>query len=143
METIYYELSELKILASALIKAAENQKIWVFQGSIGAGKTTLIKAIANEFKIESQVSSPSFGIINQYENREKEIFYHFDFFRLEDPIEALDIGIEEYFYSGKYCWIEWAEKIENFLPEDFFLIKIESISEFQRQAAFLHIHDAL
>lgn len=142
METIYYELSELKILASALIKAAENQKIWVFQGSMGAGKTTLIKAIANEFKIESQVSSPSFGIINQYENREKEIFYHFDFFRLEDPIEALDIGIEEYFYSGNYCWIEWAEKIEDFLPEDFFLIKIESISEFQRQVSFLHIYDA-
>lgn len=142
METIYYELSELKILASALIKAAENQKIWVFQGSMGAGKTTLIKAIANEFKIESQVSSPSFGIINQYENTKREVFYHFDFYRLEDPIEALDIGIEEYFYSGNYCWIEWAEKIEDFLPEDFFLIKIESISEFQRQVSFLHIYDA-
>ena len=143
METISYELSELKIVASALLKAAQNEKIWIFQGQMGAGKTTLIKAIAQEFGILDQVSSPTFGIVNHYENKKGNIFYHFDFYRVEDPTEALDIGIEEYFYSGNYCWLEWAENIEEFLPEDFFLIKIESISDFKRQVSFLHIHDAI
>lgn len=143
METISYELSELKALACSLIKAAKNQKIWVFQGAMGTGKTTLIKAIAEEYGIVDQVSSPSFGIVNQYENNEKQIFYHFDFYRIEDPTEALDIGIEDYFYNENYCWLEWAEKIENFIPEDFFLIKITSISENKRQVSFSHIHDAI
>lgn len=143
METISYDLSELKALACSLIKAAKNQKIWVFQGAMGTGKTTLIKAIAEEYGIVDQVSSPSFGIVNQYENNEKQIFYHFDFYRIEDPTEALDIGIEDYFYNKNYCWLEWAEKIENFIPEDFFLIKITSISENKRQVSFSHIHDAI
>ena len=143
METISYELSELKIVASALLKAAQNEKIWIFQGQMGAGKTTLIKALAQEFGVLDQVSSPTFGIVNHYENKKGNIFYHFDFYRVEDPTEALDIGIEEYFYSGNYCWLEWAENIEEFLPEDFFLIKIESISDFKRQVSFLHIHDAI
>jgi tRNA threonylcarbamoyladenosine biosynthesis protein TsaE len=143
LETISYELSELKIVASALIKAAQNEKIWIFQGQMGAGKTTLIKAIAHEFGVLDQVSSPTFGIVNHYENKEGNTFYHFDFYRVEDPTEALDIGIEEYFYSGNHCWLEWAENIEEFLPEDFFLIKIESISDFKRQVSFLHIHDAI
>jgi tRNA threonylcarbamoyladenosine biosynthesis protein TsaE len=143
LETISYELSELKIVASALLKAAQDEKIWIFQGQMGAGKTTLIKAIAQEFGVLDQVSSPTFGIVNHYENKKGNIFYHFDFYRVEDPTEALDIGIEEYFYSGNYCWLEWAENIEEFLPEDFFLIKIESISDFKRQVSFLHIHDAI
>jgi tRNA threonylcarbamoyladenosine biosynthesis protein TsaE len=143
LETISYELSELKIVASALLKAAQDEKIWIFQGQMGAGKTTLIKAIAQEFGVLDQVSSPTFGIVNHYENKKGNIFYHFDFYRVEDPTEALDIGIEEYFYSGNYCWLEWAENIEEFLPGDFFLIKIESISDFKRQVSFLHIHDAI
>ncbi len=143
LETISYDLSELKTVASSLINAAQNEKIWVFQGSMGAGKTTLIKAIAQELGVIDQVSSPTFGIVNHYENKERNTFYHFDFYRIEDPTEALDIGIEEYFYSGNHCWLEWAEKIKDFLPEDFFLIKIESISDFKRQVSFLHIHEAI
>lgn len=143
LETISYDLSELKTVASSLINAAQNEKIWVFQGPMGAGKTTLIKAIAQELGVIDQVSSPTFGIVNHYENKERNTFYHFDFYRIEDPTEALDIGIEEYFYSGNHCWLEWAEKIKDFLPEDFFLIKIESISDFKRQVSFLHIHEAI
>ena len=143
METISYDLSELKTVASSLIIAAQNEKIWVFQGPMGAGKTTLIKAIAHELGVIDQVSSPTFVIVNHYENKERNTFYHFDFYRIEDPTEALDIGIEEYFYSGNHCWLEWAEKIKDFLPEDFFLIKIESISDFKRQVSFLHINEAI
>ncbi len=141
MKSFAYELSEIESTASELISEAGKEKVWVFQGSMGAGKTTLIKALAGKFGILDQVSSPTFGIVNQYENKEGNVFYHFDFYRLDNPTEALDIGIEEYFYSGNYCWLEWAEKIEAFLPENFFLIKIESISDLKRQVTFQHIHD--
>lgn len=141
MKSFAYELSEIESTASELISEAGKEKVWVFQGSMGAGKTTLIKALAGKFGILDQVSSPTFGIVNQYENKEGNVFYHFDFYRLDNPTEALDIGIEEYFYSGNYCWIEWAEKIEAFLPENFFLIKIESISDLKRQVTFQHIHE--
>ena len=143
MKFFTYELSEIESAASELIGEAGHEKIWVLQGSMGAGKTTLIKALGRKFGIVDQVSSPTFGIVNQYENKEGNVFYHFDFYRLDDPTEALDIGIEEYFYSGNYCWLEWAEKIEAFLPESFFLIKIESISDLKRQVTFQHIHDAI
>lgn len=141
MKSFAYELSEIESTASELISEAGKEKVWVFQGSMGAGKTTLIKALAGKFGILDQVSSPTFGIVNQYENKEGNVFYHFDFYRLDNPTEALDIGIEEYFYSGNYCWLEWAEKIEAFLPENFFLIKIESISDLKRQVTFQHIHE--
>ena len=143
MKSVTYELSEIALVASELIKSADKERIWVFQGSMGAGKTTLIKALARKFGILDQVSSPTFGIVNQYENIDRNVFYHFDFYRIDDPTEALDIGIEEYFYSGNYCWIEWAEKIEAFLPENFFLIKIGSISDLKRQLTFQHINDAI
>lgn len=143
MKSVTYELSDIALVASELIKSADNERIWVFQGSMGAGKTTLIKALARKFGIVDQVSSPTFGIVNQYENIDGNVFYHFDFYRIDDPTEALDIGIEEYFYSGNYCWIEWAEKIEAFLPENFFLIKIGSISDLKRQLTFQHINDAI
>lgn len=143
MKFFNYELSKIESAASELIGEAGHEKIWVLQGSMGAGKTTLIRALAGKFGIVDQVSSPTFGIVNQYENKEGNVFYHFDFYRLDDPTEALDIGIEEYFYSGNYCWLEWAEKIEAFLPESFFLIKIESISDLERQVTFQHIHDAI
>lgn len=143
MKSFTYELSGIESAASELIREAGKEKFWVFQGSMGAGKTTLIKALAGKFGVLDQVSSPTFGIVNQYEDKEENVFYHFDFYRLDDPTEALDIGIEEYFYSGNYCWLEWAEKIEAFLPENFFLIKIESISDLKRQVTFQHIHDAI
>jgi len=143
LEPVTYELSDINLVASELIKSADEERIWVFQGPMGAGKTTLIKALARKFGILDQVSSPTFGIVNQYENIEGNVFYHFDFYRIDDPTEALDIGIEEYFYSGNYCWIEWAEKIQAFLPENFFLIKIESISDIKRQLTFQQINDAI
>jgi tRNA threonylcarbamoyladenosine biosynthesis protein TsaE len=143
LNSLTYDLSTIDQASSRLIEFAGENRVWIFQGSMGAGKTTLIKALASEFGIQDQVSSPTFGIVNQYENAEGKLFFHFDFYRLEDPTEALDIGIEEYFYSGNYCWIEWAEKITSFLPEKFFLIKIETISDFERQLTFQHINDSI
>ncbi len=132
MITFHYQLDEIQEAARQLINAAKNEKIWVFQGEMGAGKTTLIKALAKEFGVEDPVSSPTFGIVNEYQASSGAKIFHFDFYRLDDPNEALDIGIEEYFYSGEYCWIEWAEKIAQFIPEDFLLIRISSNTDQSR-----------
>lgn len=108
---------------------------------MGAGKTTLIKALSKEMNVLDQVSSPTFGIVNEYETKGGKRIFHFDFYRLDDPNEALDIGIEEYFYSGEYCWIEWAEKIAYFIPEEFLLIKIIIDSENDRTITIQHAQD--
>jgi len=137
-----YELDEIDKAAQVVIETAADQRVWIFQGDMGAGKTTLIKALSKAFSVTDQVSSPTFGIVNHYENQGGEIFYHFDFYRMDDPTEALDIGIEEYFYSGNYCWLEWAEKIAAFLPENFLLVRIINDSETQRTLNLQHIKDA-
>ena len=87
-----------------------------FYGEMGAGKTTLIKAICNELGVIENVTSPTFSLVNEYVTTENELIYHFDFYRLNKTSEAFDLGYEEYFYSGKLCLIEWPEKIEQLLP---------------------------
>ncbi|MBD8487669.1 tRNA (adenosine(37)-N6)-threonylcarbamoyltransferase complex ATPase subunit type 1 TsaE [Echinicola sp. CAU 1574] len=119
------DINELPSVAKEVIEDCKGVPVWVFKGDMGAGKTTLIKAIAKEFGVGDLVSSPSFSIINEYLNHEGKTFYHFDFYRIENQEEVLEIGVDEYFYSGNYCWIEWAEKIPDYLPEEFCLISIE------------------
>ena len=137
-----YDKNAISTAAKKVIDVGGDEKIWVFQGEMGAGKTTLIKALAEEFNILDQISSPTFGIVNEYQNDSGEEFYHFDFYRLDDATEALDIGIEEYFYSKNYCWIEWAEKIAQFIPDNYFLIKLEILSPTERKLTLQHIQDA-
>ncbi|TVP49146.1 MAG: tRNA (adenosine(37)-N6)-threonylcarbamoyltransferase complex ATPase subunit type 1 TsaE [Mongoliibacter sp.] len=117
-------LDQIGQVAQEVIDFCKEYNIWVFKGQMGAGKTTLIKSISRLFGIQDMVSSPTFSIVNEYHNTSGEIFYHFDFYRIEDPEEVLEIGIEEYFYSQNYCWIEWAEKIPDYIPPDFMLIEI-------------------
>ncbi|PZV79777.1 tRNA threonylcarbamoyladenosine biosynthesis protein TsaE [Algoriphagus aquaeductus] len=142
MLTISYQLEDIDQVAQKVIGAAADQKIWVFKGQMGAGKTTLIKTIAKAMSVVDPVSSPTFGIVNEYQTEEGEQIFHFDFYRLEDPKEALDIGIEEYFYSGKICWLEWAERVAQFLPDDFFLISIDSTSATGRTLTLQHSQNA-
>ncbi|OEJ99690.1 tRNA (adenosine(37)-N6)-threonylcarbamoyltransferase complex ATPase subunit type 1 TsaE [Roseivirga misakiensis] len=120
-------LSDLSEVANALIDFAEEEKIWVLEGQMGAGKTTLSKAIGRALGVQDTVNSPTFSIVNEYLTASGETIYHFDFYRLETPEEALAIGIEEYFYSGNICLIEWAEKIGEYLPERFVKIVIEDL----------------
>lgn len=142
MNTFTYSLEELDQAAAWVLEKAKEQPIWLFQGEMGAGKTTLIRSLAKAFQVEDSVSSPTFGIVNEYHTKSGQPIYHFDFYRLEDPAEALDIGIEEYFYSGNRCWIEWAEKISEYLPEEFVLLKISSLSPQSRQITLLFSQDA-
>ncbi len=138
MQTISYTLNQIDEIAHLLIQEAGDQKVWIFRGEMGAGKTTLIKSLAKALQVTDSVSSPTFGIVNEYQTQGKVLLYHFDFYRLDDPMEALDIGIEEYFYSGNYCWLEWAEKIAPFLPERFFQIELALASEKERILTFHH-----
>tara|TARA_S200000501_G_scaffold150373_1_gene141804 strand:+ start:1841 stop:2254 length:414 start_codon:yes stop_codon:yes gene_type:complete len=96
-----------------------------FEGSLGAGKTTLISRLCQKWQVSDSVNSPTFSIVNNYNSANKGLIYHFDFFRLESLEEALDIGIEEYLDSGNICLIEWSEKIFKLLPENYTRVNIE------------------
>ncbi len=142
MTEISYQLQDLEMVARQVIQMAGDSKIWVFQGEMGAGKTTLIKEICRLMGVVDQVSSPTFGIVNQYEDATREVVYHFDFYRMEDEMEALEIGIEEYFYSSKICLLEWAENIISFLPDQFYLIRIKALSGDTRTLTVQHVQNA-
>jgi tRNA threonylcarbamoyladenosine biosynthesis protein TsaE len=142
LEKIYCsQISQLSDVAVRLIEICKHESIWIFKGRMGAGKTTLIKEVANHFGIEDTVSSPTFSIVNEYQDNNGTPYYHFDFYRIEDPEEALDIGVEEYFYSGNYCWIEWAEKIAEYIPVDFALIDISADDSEERVITINIIRD--
>ncbi|UII27248.1 tRNA (adenosine(37)-N6)-threonylcarbamoyltransferase complex ATPase subunit type 1 TsaE [Fulvivirga maritima] len=124
----YSSLAEIKVVAKQIIDFAGDDKVWIFDGEMGAGKTTLIKAICDQLGVEDVVNSPTYAIVNEYNNDEGETLYHFDFYRLDDQEEAMEIGATEYFYSGDYCFIEWPSKVSDLLPDE--LLKIDiSITE--------------
>ena len=129
---------ELENVATKIIDYADNQNVWVFFGEMGAGKTRLIKAITQQFEIEDNVHSPSFSLVNEYANMQDEVFYHFDFYRIKNETEAMDIGIEEYFDSGYLCFIEWPQKIPTLLPENFLKIEIVINSHSGREITVSH-----
>lgn len=121
--------SELEKVCDCLIEAAEEYKIIVFRGDLGAGKTTLIKNMCNFLGVTDEVSSPTYSIVNEYETADERGVFHFDFYRLNEEEEAYDIGVEEYFDSGRLCLIEWPSKIESLLPEKRIEVLIEVIPE--------------
>ena len=141
MSFFSYDQSQLDEVALQLLQEAGEEKVWVFKGQMGAGKTTLIKSLAKALQVMDPVSSPTFGIVNEYQTYSNGPIFHFDFYRLEDPMEALDIGIEEYFYSENYCWLEWAENIGALLPDRFFLIELTIESETRRLLTLHHHQD--
>jgi len=116
-------LNELTTVSKAIIEFAGNVKVWLFYGEMGIGKTTLIKRICELLGVLEPVTSPTFNIVNEYRMEDSSPIYHFDFFRISNPVEALDIGYEEYFYSGNLCLVEWPEKISSLLPEENLTLK--------------------
>ena len=132
-------LEDLPDVARQLKLFAGDIKVWLLSGDLGAGKTTLLKEIASLFDIQDTVSSPTFGLVNEYWNSNEEVFYHFDFYRIETLEEVVDIGFDEYIDSGAYCFIEWPEKIEALLPEQFVLIRIkEQTPELRRFEIYIY-----
>jgi tRNA threonylcarbamoyladenosine biosynthesis protein TsaE len=121
---IPFEMHDLKTVANELLDATQ-KRVWLMNGEMGAGKTTLIKALCEELGVSGGMSSPTFSIVNQYATSRQETIYHFDFYRLKNESEALDIGVEEYLESGNYCFLEWPEKITHLLPKDSFQVRIK------------------
>jgi tRNA threonylcarbamoyladenosine biosynthesis protein TsaE len=113
------DLESIHQTAKEFISGMGDNTVFAFYGSMGAGKTTFIKAICEELGVEDVINSPTFAIVNEYRSSETgELIYHFDFYRINKLSEAQDIGTEDYFYSGALCFIEWPEKIEELLPGD-------------------------
>lgn len=131
-------LDELKAAAQKIIDFAGEEKIWVLNGSMGAGKTTLSKAICAELGVIDTVQSPTFSIVNEYLTWNDEVIYHFDFYRLEHPEEALAIGVEEYFDSENLCLIEWPQKIGDLLPEKHLAVDIKDLGDKLRELTLTH-----
>ena len=128
-------------------RSGESKRVFAFVGKMGAGKTTFIKHLCEAMGTEDVVNSPTFAIVNVYEveairllgekaRGEREDVYHFDCYRIKDLREAMDMGAEEYLYSGNYCFIEWAEMIEPLLPEDTVWVKIEVLENGERRLSF-------
>ena len=111
-------LDKLPAAAKELLSLCGDRRVIAFYGAMGAGKTTFIKAICGVLGVSENVSSPTFALVNEYRDSKGQPVFHFDFYRIKDEKEAVDIGVDEYFYSGHYCFIEWPEKVLNLLPDD-------------------------
>jgi len=136
--TIEYTLSQLSQVATQIIEKASN-KILLFYGEMGVGKTTLIKEIVKQLEVDDVVSSPTFSLVNEYLSRKGETIYHFDFYRIEDKNEVLDIGIDEYFDSENWCLIEWPENIKNIVPLNAVKIRLSTNEDKTRSIKMMNI----
>ena len=126
-----YSLGELPEIAKDVLQFSKH-KILLFYGEMGVGKTTLIKELVKQFGVVDNVSSPTFSLVNEYHTNSGEKIYHFDFYRIDKEEEAMDMGIEEYFYSNSWCLVEWPNKVENLLPLKSVIVKITANSNQQR-----------
>jgi tRNA threonylcarbamoyladenosine biosynthesis protein TsaE len=131
MEIQVRDIRELPDAAKQLLAFSSAEKVFLFEGNMGAGKTTLVKAICDILSVGDKASSPTYSLVNEYESPHGKIF-HFDFFRIKDETEAYDLGFEEYLYSGNYCFIEWPEKIANLWPESYIEVVIDQAEDQKR-----------
>jgi tRNA threonylcarbamoyladenosine biosynthesis protein TsaE len=131
MELIY-SLEEIDAIANQIITANPN-KVLLFNGEMGVGKTTLIKYLAKNLGVNEVTSSPTFSLVNEYQISENQYIYHFDVYRLKNEMEAMDMGIDEYLYSGNWCFIEWSEKIPNLIPPQYSTLTIELLPDGKRR----------
>ena len=138
-----------EVAATDILEKCGAARVFAFDGKMGAGKTTFIKCLCEAMGTEDVVNSPTFAIVNVYEveamrrkgekaKSERQEVYHFDCYRIKDLREAMDMGTEEYLYSGNYCFIEWAEMIEPLLPDDLVTVEIEVMENGDRELRILN-----
>ena len=128
---IIFSIDQLNEVAQQII-ANNPKKVILFHGEMGVGKTTLIKQLCKTLGVTGATSSPTFSLVNEYETNNNQLVYHFDFYRLNNEVEALDMGIDDYLYSSNWCFIEWPEKIPNLIPETHSVITISLLTDGKR-----------
>ena len=147
MEIVIKNLESIHETAREFINHIGQHTVFAFYGKMGAGKTTLIKAICEELGVKDVITSPTFAIVNEYEVKNSEadsplptlhspLIYHFDFYRIKKLEEVYDMGYEDYFYSGALCFIEWPELIEELLPDDAVRVNIDELPDGTRRLAW-------
>ena len=136
MEIRIENLSSLQSAAEEFIKQIGERRIFAFYGKMGAGKTTFISAVCEALGVRDVINSPTFAIVNEYLSGSGELIYHFDFYRIKNIGEALDIGYYDYIDSGCLCFMEWPELIESILPDDTVKVYIEEEADGSRLIKF-------
>lgn len=132
MEIKIQSLEEISSAARQFVESIGERRIFALYGSMGAGKTTFIKAICEELGVEDVITSPTFAIVNEYTTGTGKPLYHFDFYRIKKLDEFYDMGGEDYFGSGNICFIEWPELIEDVLPEEAVIVNIKEVDDGSR-----------
>ena len=135
MEIRIKSIEEIAVAAKEFVAAMGERKVFAFYGKMGAGKTTFIKAVCEELGVEDVINSPTFAIVNEYVDGQGEPVYHFDFYRIKNLQEVMDLGYEDYVYSGHVCFMEWPELIENLLPDDAVKVTIEEEENGERKVS--------
>lgn len=137
MEIIVDSIDNIRNAARIFVENMGDKSVFAFYGSMGAGKTTFIKAVCEELGVEDVITSPTFAIVNEYSSASSgKIVYHFDFYRIKKLDEVYDMGYEDYFYSGALCFIEWPELIDDLLPADAVKVSIEETADGRRKVVF-------
>ncbi len=126
-------MDNLDAAADAFLEAVGERRLIAFFGNLGAGKTTFIKALCDRLGVDDNVCSPTFTIVNEYRAASGDSVFHFDFYRIDSLREAQDLGLEEYFYSGCFCFMEWPEKVSELLPEEIVEVRIEPLNPTTRR----------
>ena len=137
MIELKYSIDELDLIVSDMIIPKIKSNIVCLEGRMGTGKTTFIKSVCSNLNVIGKISSPTFSLINEYKTKNGDLIYHFDFYRVENKEEALNLGIEEYFYSPNLCLIEWASKIGAIIPENHHKLNLDYIDDKHRNLIFL------
>ncbi len=130
---VNFKLTEIADAAKAFLACIGYKKVIVFHGEMGAGKTTFIHTICRELSVTDVLSSPTFSIINEYKAGAGDIIFHLDLYRLKDETEAIAAGVEDCFYSGNLCMVEWPEKADKIIPSDAVHCYLKSLSHIERK----------
>lgn len=129
-------LDQVDLAAETFLKEAGEKNVVAFSGELGAGKTTFIQGLCRSLGVSTEVSSPTFSLVNEYFTQDGASIFHFDLYRIEDPDELYDLGYEEYFFSGNRCFVEWPEKASMLIPEDALQVRIHVNEDGSREIRF-------